>query len=86
MKYLVVFLVFTGVVAMPFTIQYVSAHPVHCGISCPPVGAYGTTDWDLYRTASDNMFNLSLVVYGSLATLFCYYLRKNTSGFTIVRK
>lgn len=85
MKCLVILLVLVGFVVMPFT-QYVLAHTVHCGISCPLVGAYGTTDWDLYRIASDSMFNLSLVVYGLITILFCYYLRKRTSVFTIIRK
>lgn len=81
-----IFLVLVGTVAMPFTTQYVLAHTVHCGMFGCPVGAYGITDWDLYMTASDSMFNLSLVVYGLIAILFCYYLHKRTSVFTIIRK
>jgi hypothetical protein len=86
MKIFVIFLVLIGIVAMPFTTQYVLAHTVHCGMFGCPVGAYGITDWDLYKTASDSMFKISLVAYGLLATLFCYYLRKRISIFTIVRK
>lgn len=72
-------------VILPFTTQYALAHGVYCGISCP-VGASGITDWDLYRTASDSMFKLSLTIYGLIAILFCYYLRKRTSVFAMVGK
>lgn len=85
MKHFSVFLALVGIINLEI-IRPAFAHTVHCGGEGCPVGAFGTNDWNLAQNAFDNMFYISVVIYGAIVILFWFSLQKRNSVSTIVRK
>jgi hypothetical protein len=83
MKYFVILLALLGTICLEL-IRPTLAHSVHCGIC--RVGAFGINDWYLVQKAFDNMFYLSIAIYGVIVILFWFSLLKRKSLSRIIRK
>lgn len=86
MKYLVIFLALIGTICLELIRPAAFAHSVHCFSQGCRVGAFGITDWYLAQKAFDNMFYLSIAIYGVIVILFWFFLLKRKSLSRIVRK
>jgi len=84
MQYFRIFLAFVGIIFLEF-IRPAFAHGVHCGSLGCRVGAHGINDWYLAQKASDDMFYISIVIYGAILILFWLSLLKRKSVSTFVR-
>jgi len=84
MRHFGILLAFVGIVYLEL-IQPAFAHGVHCGLEGCRVGAFGITDWSLAQIAFDNMFYISIILYGAMVILFWFSLLKRKHISTIVK-